>query len=406
MTQPRRVLFVTLLNDPGSDRIVSETGRLGAHCAVVGPIDAFAAKSRFVQRIFPLPTRGGGVLRSLLLGRRLEGIIAAWSPDMIVPTDDLAARVLRDGRLFRRAGPKLRSLIEFSLGAAEFFDAACSRQALMEVAQRVGVRTPRTAAAPNLAAAKCAAAAFGYPVVLKRELSCGGAGVTILHSEVDLVRAFRREWVWAQAKRRLGWIPGYRVAEAVPLSLQEFIPGALAFRVSACAGGLELEGADFVAERRGPWETGASTLVRCFSHESMREAARKIVAALKCSGFVSLDFIIKNDEEAYLLELNARPIACGHLGRLFGHDILAAALGRGGVAPPSRPGLSRPPDIVALFPRELDREPRSLDLAPGSNVYHDVPWEDREVVEAYSAWLDRRHPDRRPVLKPQMSLSL
>lgn len=399
MSEPRRVLFVTLLNDPGSDRVVAEIGRLGADCAVVGPAEAFAAKSRFARQVFALPSRGGSALRSLLLGRRLEAVVRRWSPHLIVPIDDLAARALRDARLFRRAGPELRALLEFSLGAAQFFDVACSRQGLMELARRLGVRTPRTERAPDLASARRAAAALGYPVVLKREMSCGGAGVTILHNEADLARAFRRAWAWAQAKRRLSWIPGFRAVEAAPLSLQEYVPGALGFRVSACAEGTELEGVDFVAERRSPWETGPSTLVRCVAHEAMGEATRKIVAALQCSGFVSLDFIVKDSGEAYLLEMNARPIACGHLGALFGHDILAAALDRGRARRAPRAALPRPPQVVALFPREIDREPRSADLAAGAGVYHDVPWEDGEIVEAYSVWLDRRHPDLRPVLR-------
>ena len=70
-----RVLFLDLTNDPGSDRIVAEMGRAGAHCAVAGIAGAFAAKSRFVSDYFALPSRGGAAVRSLVLGLRLEGIV-------------------------------------------------------------------------------------------------------------------------------------------------------------------------------------------------------------------------------------------------------------------------------------------------------------------------------------------
>jgi formate-dependent phosphoribosylglycinamide formyltransferase (GAR transformylase) len=393
-----------LINDPGSDRIVAEMGRLGAHCAVVGPANSFAAKSRFALRLFALPGRGGSALRSLVLGSRLAEIVRAWLPDMIIPIDDLAARVLRDRRLVRGAGPELRRLLEYSLGAAEYFDIASGRQGVMDIARSAGVRTPLTAATPSLAEAKRAAAKFGYPVVLKRELTCGGRGVAIVHRETDLENAYRQQKLRAEAKRSLGWIPGFGLADAAPLSVQRFVPGALAFRVIACADGEELEGADFVAVNQDLWETRASTMVRAFDHEEIRSATRKIVAALKCSGLVSLDFILNEANEAYFLELNARPIACSHLGRLFGHDILSAALHRTAGAPVKRPELSQPPEVVALFPRAIDREPRGRLLEPGSTVHHDVPWEDQEIVRAYSAWLDRRHPDQRPVLRPRGGL--
>jgi hypothetical protein len=383
--------LVTLLDDPGSDRIVADLGQAGAECAVVGPVRAFAARSRFTRRVFPLPSRGGAMIRSLALAFRLESIARGWSPDRIVPLDDLAARALRDPGLLRRAGPALSRVLEASLGDPEHFDVACSRQALLGLAERIGVRTPRQEIVPDLAAAKRAAARLGYPVVLKREQSCGGAGVNIVHDEKSLARAFRREWARAAAKRRLGWIPGYRLSDRVALTLQEYISGDLAFRVSACGGGDEREGFNLIAEARHPDVTGASTRVRALESAEMRDAARRLTAALRCEGVISLDFILTPMGEAYLVELNARPVASGHLGRLFGHDVYAAAFG---LDPAARPPPPAPPRVVALFPRELDRDPDSPYLTTESGVHHDVPWDDPDLVAAYSAWLDARHPER------------
>ena len=387
----RRLLFVTLLDDPGSDRIVADLGEAGAECAVVGPVRAFAARSRFARRVFPLPSRGGAAIRSLTLALRLDGVTRAWSPDRIVPLDDLAARALRDPGLLRRAGPKLRRVLEASLGDPERFEVACSRQALLGLAERIGVRTPRQEIAPDLACAKRAASRLGYPVVLKREQSCGGAGVNIVTDDKGLERAFRREWARATAKRRLGWIPGYRLSDRVALTLQEFITGDLAFRVSACVGGEEREGFNLVAEARHPEETGASTRVRALENDEMRDAARRLVAALRCEGIVSLDFILTPKGEAYLVEMNARPIASGHLGRLFGHDVHATAFG---LDPRARPSPVTPIRVIALFPRELDRDPDSAYLAAESGVFHDVPGDDPALVAAYMTWLEARHPRR------------
>ena len=384
--QPR-ILFLDLTNDPGSDRIAAEMGRSGALCAVVGVRSAFSARSRFVRRFFPLPHWGGLALRSFVLGRRLEDIVRDWSPDLIMPTDDLAARVIRDRRIYRRASPALRRLIERSFGDPAGFAVACSRQGLAEAARAVGVRMPRQAIVGDLDAAGRTAAAFGYPVVLKRELSCGGFGVAIARDEEELASAFRRSRLRAAAKRLLGWAPGFSLEGQAPLTLQRYVRGALAYRVVACVDGVETEGVSFVAQREDAEETSASAIVRRLDHAEMRETTRRIVAALRCSGIVSLDFILDDAGEAYLIELNARPIASGHLGRLYGHDVYAAAIGtRAGEPAPV------PPRAIALFPRALDRDPTGAHLATSSGVLHDVPWDDEGVVRAYARWLRDRHP--------------
>ena len=387
-----RILFLDLTNDPGSDRIVAEMGRAGAHCAVAGIAGAFAAQSRFVQDYFALPDWGGAALRSLVLGLRLERIVRDWAPDMIMPIDDLAARVIRDRRVYRRASPALRRLIARSLGDPRYFEIACSRQGLARLGREIGVRMPRQESAPDLASARRLAAAFGYPVVLKREQSCGGAGVAIVRDDAGMICAFRRSRMRAQGKRLLGWAPGFDLGAEAPLTLQQYIPGALAFRVSACADGVEREGVSFVALRDGCEDTSASTVIQQCDNAEMGEATRRVVAALQCSGIVSLDFIVTRRGEAYLIEMNARPIGCGHLGRLYGHDVYAAAIGAPADwrAPPSeRPA---PPRAIALFPRELDRDPASPNLAPSADVLHDIPWDDPAVVKAYAAWLRGRHP--------------
>ena len=391
-----RILFVSLLDDGGSDRIVAEMGRLGAYCMVVAPPDAFATRTRFARRVFPLPRRGGWTPRAFVMGLRLESILREAAPDLIIPIDDLAARALRDERLLSRLSPAARGLIEHAFGDPSSYNTIISRQATLRLAQRLGVRVPNMAVVARLDEARRAAARIGYPVVLKRELSCGGTGVSIVDDEPALIRAFRVSWRRAQMKRWLSFVPGFWLPEPTALTMQAYIPGELAFRVSACVDGEETDGVNFVAERANPRDTAASSRIRCLAQSEMEGAAREIVAALKVSGLISMDFIVTPANEAYLIELNARPIACSHLGRLFGHDVLSAALER------RRVGVSataRPPRAVALFPRALDSDPANSDLVENTDRYHDVPWDDPEVVAVYSDWLDARHPEARPVMR-------
>jgi ATP-grasp domain len=399
MRPPPRLLFLSLADDPGSDRIVAAMGRHGARCGVIGSAAAFAMRSRFAADRFPLPRLANYLPESLFLAPRLRGIVRDWRPDLIVPLDDRAARVLRDTRFGRKAGPEFQALVERSLGAPAKFAAACSREKLTELAQRLGIRTPRQEAATSLQAAIRAAEGLGYPAVLKREQTCGGVGVAIVKDEAELRRAFRRTSIRAAVKRCLSFMPGFRLAETAPLTLQRYVTGALTFRALACAQGVVLDGVSFMAERRNPSETGASTVLRAIANEEMAEASRRIVAALGCSGFVAFDFILSEGGEASLIEMNARPIASGHLGRFFGHDIYAAMFAHlTGTAYLLQDAID-PPRSVALFPRELDRDPTGALLDCADAVLHDIPHDDPPIVEACVAWLETRHPRERAAIR-------
>lgn len=386
------LIFVSLTDDPGTDRIVAAMGQLGARCVIVGPPGAFAAQSRYAEAHIRLPAFGGVWGRSLKLRAALERALSAYAPVAVIPLDDLGARLLRDPAFLGRTSRALHNLIVQSLGREASYEICCSRALLIERARRLGVTTPLQALAPDIRSARRAAELLGYPLVLKREETCGGSGVSIVASPSELSRAFKRSrdkmLLKALAGRSLGFTSDMRNA----LTLQQWISGPLAFHVAACADGEVLEGASFLSERVNPPEIGASTMLRPFDHVGMDETARKLVADLGCSGFVALDFLLGSNGEAALIEMNARPTATGHLGRLFGHDIYAAMLEHlGGRACERASPRAGRPETIALFPRELDRDPSGAALDERPNPLHDVPWEDPGIAEAYAAWLEQRH---------------
>jgi hypothetical protein len=400
--QPR-LLFLTLLNDVGSDRIVAAMGRLGCSCAVLGPRTAFAARSRFAGSLFTLPHVGGYWVRCLFLRSRLERIVRDWQPDLIIPLDDLSARRLRDHRFLDQASAGLRRLIEASLGRFEGYATICSRETVIDLAESIGVRTPAQRAVTTLVEAKAAATALGYPVVLKREQTCGGFGVAIVADEAALDEAFRVANWKAGTKRILQRLIGFEPPCAADLVLQRYVPGRMAFQIVACAEGTVLDSISFSAERIDPPVTGASTVLAAIDRADMDVATRTLVAALGCSGLVSLDFILSEDG-ASLIELNPRPVVSGHLGRLYGHDVYQALVEHWrGVAAAPLTELAAGPERIALFPRELDRDPDSP-LVDAPDVLHDIPWEDLDVLEVYVAWLQHRHPTQRERLRQQLPL--
>ena len=388
--QPR-LLFVSLFNDVASDRIVAAMGRLGARCAVMSTPDAFAAQTPHAERVFPLPRRGGSWRRMLSFHRRFAAAVRSWRPDLVIPLDELSAQVLRGAELYASAGREMRALLEASFGRPDTL--ACDRHRLVAKAAALAIATPTQVAVEHLGEARRVAASLGYPVVLKREQTCGGAGVQIVADEAALDAAFHRAAAKARAKRRVQRMLGRTPAAESPLVLQRFVEGPLAFRVVACKDGRVLDGVSFLSECVHPPVTGASTILQPISRPDMDAAAIALVGALGCSGFVALDFLLPAEGTAVLIEMNPRPVASGHLGALVGHDIYAAMLASLGAPIRAAEPVAQAPARIALFPRELDRDPSGGGARPAEAMLHDVPWDDAASLAAHAAWLGRRHPE-------------
>ncbi len=390
--QPR-LLFLSLSDDVGSERIVAEMGRRGAVCLVVGRRNAVAAKARRVAHR-RLPSSGGLWGAALGVASRLERLAGDWRPDAVVPLDDMAAGLLRTLATKPRTGAALRSLIVRSLGDPAHYATACCRALLIETAQDLGIHTPAQRRAGDAAQALRVAREIGFPLMLKREATCGGFGVTLVDDEAGFAEAFRGAASKARVKRAVRSLVGLgRPAGGAPITLQAHVAGRLAMRTVACAAGRVLEGVSLVAERLDPPVTGSSTVVRPLDHPEMETAARRVVAALGLSGFASFDFILSEDGRACLIEMNARPVGSGHLGARFGHDVYGAWLGGfPGFTDASPPAPPSAESAVALFPKELRRDPASPDLAAGSETFHDVPWDEPAVLACYRERLLRGDP--------------
>lgn len=395
MTQGQpRLLFVSLSDDIGAERIVVEMGRRGAVCDVLARRDSVAATSRRVSHHRRLPSLGGIWAAALGVARSLEDLATDRPPDAVVPLDDMAARLLRSVAVQSQTSDTLRALLQRSLGHPAHYATACCRARLIETAQHLGILTPAQRRAGDGAEAAAAARELGYPLMVKREATCGGSGVTLVRDEAALAEAFRDAAAKARVKRILRGIAGLGSDRGgAPITLQAHVAGQLAMRTVACLEGRVLEGASFSAERLAPPVTGSSTVVRPLAHPEMEATAQRLVEALGLSGFASFDFILAEDGRANLIEMNARPIGSGHLGMRFGHDVYGAWLrgfpGFRDAVPPEEPV---PAVAVALFPKELKRDPMSPDLEPGATAFHDVPWDEPEVLAAYRGRLLRHDP--------------
>jgi ATP-grasp domain len=402
VNQPR-ILLLSLSNDIGMDRLPSALVKHGARCALISPSGFYATHTRFIEHHFALPRHYGIWLGTAFAGARLAAAAQTWNPDIVIPLDDVASNLLRNLVLDLPSGDRLRALVETSLGRPAGYAAASSRGELMRVASSAGVRVPRFHIATDSSATLQTAADWGYPVVLKAEHTCGGSGVLVVPDAAAMESALAascglaatwqrcrragRDWMWNFA--------GVVRSRATAPVMQALIRGVPAMRTVAAWNGQVLAGVSFQAEHVHPAPTGSSTTVRHIEHPEMEAAVRRLVEVLGSSGFVSFDFMLDDTTgAAYLIEMNPRPIGTTHLGELFGHDVVAALLAQLRGMPVPEAALSNRLDrLVALFPKELERDPFALDRLRSSVILHDVPFDDPGIVAVYMQRLSHIHPD-------------
>jgi hypothetical protein len=102
---------------------------------------------------------------------------------------------------------------------------------------------------------------------------------------------------------------------------------------------------------------------------------------------------------AALIEINPRPIGTTYLGGLFGHDpcapLLACLTGERLIPVESK---IEGPRMVALFPKEIERDPHNLRRLRGDGIYHDVPSDEPAVMAMYLRRLGRIYPKDLPAI--------
>jgi hypothetical protein len=280
-------------------------------------------------------------------------------PDMVMACDDLAARLVAQmegtsvpGRLelVHRAG-------QAGAPAAMTEELAHEHQ-LGEVINRLGL-----------------------PLVLKSDHSWGGEGVIIAEDRQEAAIAFRRLVRHSRLRNIFRLLRGrgshfltqalYPVAPRI--SAQRFIAGLPATSSIACWRGQVVAAHHFDVLLSTTPTSPASVLVRSDCAQ-MESAAHAVASAFHLSGLFGLDYIRDHDGRVHLLEMNGRATPTTHLA--LSHDLPASLLKAAGYTAYARAPVTDKREI-ALFPREWLRDPASPWL---TRAYHDVPWDDPEVL--------------------------
>jgi carbamoylphosphate synthase large subunit len=323
--------------------------------------------------------------RALAPRHCLETALDRLRPDIVIPCDE---RTVRDLHAIWRttSRPHVKDLIRTSTAPARNFPIITSRAALLSLAQKEGVRVPPSMPLPDKQTLDRWSETHAAPFVLKADGSWAGFGVRIISTvatardaysqmtqPVSLRLALRESLLEGNYFDVRSWLRRERPS----LSVQGYVDGWPANVGVACWQG-EVLAAVCAESVSTTSATGPSTVARIIHNSEMIDAARRVVKTLGLSGMIGFDFMIEAATgAAYLIEMNPRntPICAVRLGP--GRDLAEALVAR--IC--RRPARERPPrterDIVVFFPDTWRGDPANHFLRSG---YHDVPWEQPDLV--------------------------
>ncbi len=315
----------------------------------------------------------------------LEATLLRLTPDAVIACDEHTVRDVH--AVYRHTRhDHIRTLIERSAGPPSSYPTIVSRPRLLTLAARLGVRVPASMPLPDVAALEEWISRGDVPFVLKADGSWAGFGVRIISDSRSAKAVFHQMTRPASGYLALremllegkcfGLRPWLR-RERPAMSVQGYIDGWPANVGVACWGG-ELLAATCVESVATHSATGPSTVARIIHNPEMVDTARRLVHALGLSGLIGFDFMIEAATgAAYLIEMNPRntPICALRLGP--GRDLTEALVARLAKRPMHQRQARTDRDIIVFFPDSWHLDPSNKFLQSG---YHDVPWEQPELV--------------------------
>ncbi|HTT82576.1 MAG TPA: hypothetical protein VMF67_03765 [Rhizomicrobium sp.] len=372
---PAKVLLLSSVGWPSVARLAAGFAHGGCEVEALAPPRAVILASRYLARWHPY--------HALAPLGSMRAAIESAAPQLVVCCDDRALAQLL--ALYAQAASPYRELVETSLGTPPAIPRLISRNGFMAEARAEGIRIPDTRAVGHEDDLEAAAAALGFPLVLKSDGSWGGDGVLIARNAADARAAFAklsrapspiRSLARAVRRRDAHYLHDVFRASPRIVSAQRFIPGMPAASAFAAWRG-NVIGAIYYDVLIAEGTLGPPSVIRRVDCADIAHATQKIARRFGLSGIHGMDFIRDASGVAHLIEINARATQGSTLAFGHGRDLTAALAGCLLPNAPARPAIAK--DIVAFFPREWKRDPLSPYLL---SAHHDVPWDDPGVLFA------------------------
>lgn len=357
-TNPKRVLLFCI--DEfwyGAARLPGVFAKAGWEVDVCAPKTSFVAKTRFLNRFLP---RASASQSDAYF--ELSNAIRESQPDFIIAGDDRALKLLHNYyRLAEKQGASAWEigLLRRSIGSPASFNGLDGKVRQMSVAARAGVQLPAWRSGARVHDALAFSVENGYPVVIKPDFGSAGIGVSICHNEEEIKAAI--------AKVSGSWFAS------------QFIDGKEFVFAFYAMEGRVVEGFTFYKERVHP-PLGPSTVNQVVDAPAVRKMGERYVAEIGYTGFGAVSAIVREDGEAFFLEMNSRVVpmhlVVNALGLNFGEVLMAGAMGQ------SYKKTLESGTRIALFPQERIRDPRMEGL---EGAYEDIPEDDPELLEMFWA---------------------
>jgi glutathione synthase/RimK-type ligase-like ATP-grasp enzyme len=392
-------LLVTTVHWPSTTRLALALARAGFKVAAITPAGHTVGQLSVLARHYVCHRYGQTAKR---LGRAVTRAIHDVAPSIVIPCDDAAIdclHVLYAAALGVDPASQTVALFRRSLGTPASLPVVARKADFMRFAEANGLAIPTTKVFRD--PLELRRQPIGpLPQVIKIDGTSGGAGVWIVRTAEawdNVVDRLAARPSWLQSIKRVVRSGNtlalrQRFGEASPpVLVQEYIAGEQANCTVAALDGdmLACQSARVVQTFS---ETGPATVCWIGPCRDIEDIAASIVRRLGFSGFCGFDFILRKDNALpVLIEMNARPTQACHLAFEPGNslaDVLFDAV-RGQKR--RLRATNTPARLVALFPQEFWRDPRSPYLV---EAYHDVPWDTPYLVTVYRRpppidWVER-----------------
>jgi predicted ATP-grasp superfamily ATP-dependent carboligase len=284
-----QTILVLDANQRSALAVIRSLGRRGMHviagdhiAAPLGGASRYAAAT--VQYANPAehPSRFAAELGTLV--RRFE-------IGTVVPATDLTTMLLV-------SQPEVLQPARLAVPSAESYESLTDKRALLELAARVGVAAPATRVARNMEEIRAAAAALGFPLVLKPARSRYLRGDRVIATSVRIVNTAAE---LAAASGALPWL------DDMPCLAQEFIPGHGAGIFALCDSNGPVAWFAHKRLREKPPSGGVSVLSESVEVDAgMQSMAGRLLSASRWLGVAMIEFRISPTGVPYLMEVNGR----------------------------------------------------------------------------------------------------
>lgn len=393
-----KILLAATYSMPATARLAGGLARIGCHVDVLCPHESPVRHSRYVNLRH--------TYRALSPVMSLRDALSISRPDLVIPCDDRAVQhMLR--LIAQEPHSDETACLKRSLGTPENYASLMSRGQFMAECRDLGIAVPETIPLKRESELDAALEALGLPAVLKADGSWGGDGVVIARTREEAHAAWRKLSQPVSALRSLAravirsdphHIHAMMAKPIRPaISVQKFVSGNPTTTAFACWQG-EVAGTIHTDVVASDGATGPASVVQRVDSVSMEGAARAVARRFGLSGLHGLDFIRTAQGKLYLLEINPRATQTSYLAFGAGRDplggLIEAASGTS-CSPRMAPTANQ---LIALFPQEWSRNPASPYL---KSAFHDIPWDDPDVLRAWLAVTSPAPARKEVVMHPQ-----